>query len=94
MKLIDAIRAQLVTLMTSHPVIAYKLFSEVWGQIRETQGELAYVHLRTLEDHEIAVLASRGFIIGGNGFAKTVEPIIVDAIQDCVQGVNTSMEIV
>lgn len=53
MKLIDSLRAQLIALMTSHPVIAHKLFSEVWGQIRETNGEIAYIHLRTLEDREI-----------------------------------------
>lgn len=31
---------------------------------------------------------------GGEGFEKTVEFIVVDAIQECVQGVNTRMEIV
>ncbi|MBK7823303.1 MAG: hypothetical protein IPJ61_20165 [Tessaracoccus sp.] len=94
MKLIDSLRVQLMSLMAIHPVIAYKLFSEVWGQVRETNGEIAYIHLRTLEDREIAVLFAGGFIRGGEGFEKTVEPIVVDAIQECVQGVNTSMEIV
>jgi hypothetical protein len=94
MKLIDSLRAQLVALMTAHPVIAYKLFSEVWGIVRETGGEFSYVHLRTLSEREVGILAERGFIVGGDGMTLAVEPIIVDAIQECVRGVNTSMEIV
>lgn len=90
MKLIDALRAQLIRLMQSHPVIFYKLCLEVFSR----QGEdNAYLHLETLEDREIAVLLAGGFIRGGEGIEKMLEPIVHEAIIDCVRGVNTGMEV-